>query len=154
MRSTDTGTDGHGWQPVICARIGAPALRFKGRLLDRQTDATSAGRLTISLYQRKSGGFAVALARLTESGDWADHAFKADTIGAASAAVEGYCTDLGEEVERRRPVFSGDVAAFCRDLSAHVATAASVVSYQLLAGQALDRWVGIAEVGAVSDAVA
>ena len=128
------------WQNHQCNRVGAPPLRFRGRLLDWQEAGRSDANLFLGLFQRKSGGFTLALCRLTDCGVWVPHAVIAPTLEAVVVAVEQYCCDLLDEVAQSRPAFPGPAARLCDDMARHGRIAAEVRQFQLLAGRALENW--------------
>jgi hypothetical protein len=143
IMQTDVATPtrhGLDWQMHYISRIGLPPLRFQGRLLDWQDSVGTEARLFIGLFLRKSGGYTVAICRITDCGIWAAHGFTTDTIEAAITAVEAYCADIHDEVALAGPSLSSPIDALSSQMVRQGRLADEVARFQLLVGHALDRW--------------
>lgn len=135
------------WRRLQCPRIGATPLRFKGRLIDWVEAPAGGAQMFIGLYQRKTGGYTIALCRLTGGGAWAPHAITTHSFEQALSEIEQYCCDLLDEVAQSRPAQAFSVQQLSREIARHGRLAAEVQGFRALAGQALDRWTRVCAAG-------
>ena len=113
------------WSMCVARRSGAPPLRFKGREISRRTLNPPMAGGCVTLWQRKTGGYVVAMT-LAGRRD----AMSAETLHKAMDWLEGHCR-LGTP---------GSAHALTVSMSDLLQDLIEQRQLRLLVGGALDDW--------------
>lgn len=125
------------WSDVMTKRIGAPPLRFKGRVLSHIKNDASKGHVAITLWKRKTKGFAAAVA----VGDSVSSS-SSERLEDVMTWLEQYCNDFAS-------VALPDAAV--HPIIGHFNHIAVERVLRIVAGRALDRWDLLSKDGADDD---
>ena len=142
---------------VMCHRVGAPPLRFRGALLSHK-EATGAGadRLFLSLWARETKSRRDLVVAFSERRcEWRAHALVAANLDAAIDAVESRCDTMGRAERGGFGLSDGNqhddlilaIEDRCRD-------ALDVLRFRQLAAVALDHWSALLEQGQATTEIA
>jgi hypothetical protein len=135
---------------VMCHRVGAPPLRFRGALLSHaEVQGTGAERLFLSLWARETKRRRDLVVAFSERRcDWRAHALVAANLDAAIGVVESRC-DTMRMAERRGAELpeTADRDALILALEDRCRDALDVQRFRQLAAIALDEWFALLERG-------
>lgn len=119
------------WRIISVSRIGAPPLRFKGKLVCSHSSRAQGGSATISLFRRKAGGYVASV--------------EVDPIRVAASLSAVELAPWLEDICDRGLTTQTEVSV--DHLLLHVAVQAERhVRLRRLAGEALDAWDDLASV--------
>jgi hypothetical protein len=138
---------------VMCHRVGAPPLRFRGELLShREVPGAGADRLFLSLWMRQTRNKRDLVVAFSERRcDWKAHALVAADLDAAIDVVEHRCDTMRSSVTGAAPMTEATtvddlihaIEERCRD-------ALDMQRFRQLASFALDDWFALGERGEAS----
>ncbi|MFW5881147.1 MAG: hypothetical protein ACOCTP_01335 [Roseicyclus sp.] len=138
---------------VMCHRVGAPPLRFRGTLLShREVQGAGADRLFLSLWARHTRTRRDLVVAFSERRcDWRAHALVAKDLDAAINAVESRCDAMRETA----PASPNAPDTATRDgmieaMEIRCREAIDVRQFRQLAAFALDDWLTLLERGRTS----
>ena len=136
---------------IMCHRVGAPPLRFRGALLShRETPGDGAERLFLSLWARqtkKKHDLVVAFS--DRRCDWRAHALVAPDLEGAIRIIEDRCDSMYPSVGTvvTDPATQDDlIAAMQKSCS----EAVDIQRFRQLAAVALDQWLTLHARGGAS----
>jgi hypothetical protein len=135
-------------EEVMCHRVGAPPLRFRGALLSHmEVEGAGAERLFLSLWSRQTKSKRDLVVAFSERRcDWRAHALVAANVDAAIGVVESRCDTM------RLPASTGPDALedatrddLIKALETRCREALDIQRFRQLASQALDDWCTLKE---------
>lgn len=133
---------------VMCHRVGAPPLRFRGALLSHE-EARGAGseRLFLSLWARQTKSRRDLVVAFSERRcEWRAHALVAPDLDAAIEAVESRCDTMGRAERGGAGLSDGtDRDNLVRAIEDRCRDALDVQRFRQLAAVALDHWSALLE---------